>query len=81
MAICLCMWMISCGLIKDCLDQAARVIQDSWTTSTPEVAEVNGAAMRFLGIEIQRWTFGGWFVLSPPGKLSLESSWRGIQTL
>ena len=41
---------------------ASRTIREFWSTSEPEYAEVGGASMRFLGIEIQRLKEGSYFL-------------------
>ena len=43
-------------------DAASDTIKKVWSTSCPEYAEPGGAPMRFLGIEIQRWKDGTYYL-------------------
>ena len=47
---------------KEVTDQASQMIQRVWETSNPEYAVPGGAPMRFLGIEIQRFKDGMYYL-------------------
>ena len=47
---------------KEVTDKASQTIQRIWKTSNPEYAAPGGAPMRFLGIEIQRFQDGMYYL-------------------
>lgn len=47
---------------KELTDEASSTIQKVWSTSSPEYAMLGGAPMRFLGIEIQRFKDGTYYL-------------------
>eukprot|EP00913_Durusdinium_trenchii_P016583 g15588.t1 len=47
---------------KSVTEAASKTIQSRWSTSSPEYAVIGGSSMRFLGIEIQRFQDGSYFL-------------------
>ena len=47
---------------REVMQAASKTIQNSWSTSAPEFAEIGGSSMKFLGMEIQRLKDGSYFL-------------------